>query len=308
LEGTIGKTARERLRFGDLDGADLVVDEGLRRCDDQGNSPETWSLRLIRADLMRLRGKNEDALKYLASTGALFPPDPGDIPSLAGLGMHCGHFLGLLGRYAQADGSLLEAERMARDAGLLELQCEVHQRQAILVYFRHDYASSDRLFRRILDIAGRTGDQHCRAVALWGIGKNLMIQEHYTEAILWLNDSLDLFEHAESRLWMAGVWSEMAVCHLGFGDDAKALKLFEGALQVACETRMAQGYLVALANIGNVYLHRGDHLTAIEYYRRALELAREIKDPVSIQKWSHNLRLAYARLRQSVDRLDSRTA
>lgn len=58
-------------------------------------------------------------------------------------------------------------------------------------------------------------------------------------------------------------------------------------------------------SIENVYLHRGDHSTAIDCYRRALELAREINDPVNIRKWSHNLRLANVRLRQSVDRLDS---
>jgi hypothetical protein len=49
-------------------------------------------------------------------------------------------------------------------------------------------------------------------------------------------------------------------------------------------------------------------LTAVDYYRRALSLAREIKDPVSIEKWSYNIRLAYARLRQAVDQLDSKTA
>jgi hypothetical protein len=46
----------------------------------------------------------------------------------------------------------------------------------------------------------------------------------------------------------------------------------------------------------------------VDYYRRALSLAREIKDPVSIEKWSYNIRLAYARLRQAVDQLDSKTA
>ncbi len=69
-----------------------------------------------------------------------------------------------------------------------------------------------------------------------------------------------------------------------------------------------QNYLVVPANLGNVYLQRGNYLTAIDYYRRALGLAREIKDPVSIQKWSHNIRLAYTRLRESVDRLESGTA
>lgn len=38
-----------------------------------------------------------------------------------------------------------------------------------------------------------------------------------------------------------------------------------------------------------------------------LELVQEIQDPVSTQKWSYNIRLAYSWLRESVDRLDSWT-
>jgi tetratricopeptide (TPR) repeat protein len=134
-----------------------------------------------------------------------------------------------------------------------------------------------------------------------------MIQKCHAEALPWLKESLTIFEREGARLSMATVWSEMAVCHLGLGDDRKSLALLENALQEYQSQRVPQNYLVALANIGNVYLHRDDHLTAIAYYRRALEMAREINDPVSIQKWSFNLRLAYARLRDSIDRMGART-
>jgi tetratricopeptide (TPR) repeat protein len=135
-----------------------------------------------------------------------------------------------------------------------------------------------------------------------------MIQRFHQAAMPWLEESLVLYESAGARLLMAIVWGELAVCRLGLGEDRRSLELLENALRVQSETGTVQNYLVVLANIGNVYLHRGDYLTAIAYYRRALELAREIKDPVSIQQWSGNIRLAYAHLRQSVDRLDSRTA
>jgi len=105
---------------------------------------------------------------------------------------------------------------------------------------------------------------------------------------------------------MAIVSSEMAVCHLQLGDDRKSLELLENAAQIQREVGRVQNYLVALANIGNVYLYRRDYLTAIDYYRRALELAKEINDPVSIEKWSHNIRVAYAGLRESVDQLTSK--
>lgn len=104
------------------------------------------------------------------------------------------------------------------------------------------------------------------------------------------------------------VWSELAVCYLGLGDDERALELFRQAERVNFESGVVHNYQVALANIGNVYLHRRDHFAAISYYQRAIALAREIKDPVSIKKWTRNINLAYARIRLSVDQSNPRIA
>lgn len=208
----------------------------------------------------------------------------------------------MLGKYAPGHSLSQEGERLAREAGLLELLCQAHQYQAMLFYFQEDYAFSSRAFHMVLDAANRLDDWYYWGCGFWGIGKNLMIQEHYRTAIPWLEDSLNLFEPAGARLWVAVIWGELAVCHLGLGDDQKALDLFESALKVEAEAETVGSYQVHLANIGNVYLHRGD------YYRRALALAREIEDPISIRRWSYNIRLAYARLFRAVDRLDSRKA
>ncbi len=107
---------------------------------------------------------------------------------------------------------------------------------------------------------------------------------------------------------MAVVWGELAVCHLGLGDHRRSLHLLEKALEEDRKAGTVHNYLVVLANIGNVYLERGDFLKAIDYYRQALDLAREIKDPVSIRKWSGNIRLAHARLQESINQLAPQTA
>lgn len=307
MEATQSSIAREKIQLGDLEGAGRIVEESLRRCGDQGADSEIWSIRLFQGQLLSMRGKNEAAIEYLSSREALYPPDGSDLSSLARIKMHRGYYLGMLGRYAPAYASLSEAEAIAVNARLLELQCEVYQRQAMLIYFQRDFASSDRLFRRSLAVSEEIGSWYFRAASVWGIGKNLMAQEHYIEALTRYDESLSLFASAGFRLWMATVWCDMAVCHLGLGDDRKALALFEDALRINSEAGIVHSYLVVIANIGNVYLHRGDHLRAIDHYRRALELAREIKDPVSIRKWSYNLWLGYARLRRSVDRLSSST-
>jgi len=111
-----------------------------------------------------------------------------------------------------------------------------------------------------------------------------MIQEHYRDAMPWLQESLEVFERLNARLSVATVWSELAVCHMGLGEDEQALQLFQNAAQRDIEAGAIHNYQVVLANIGNVHLHRRDYLTAISYYRQAVTFAREIGDPLSIKK------------------------
>jgi len=222
--------------------------------------------------------------------------------------MYRGAYAGFLGRYESSHRLLGEAAALARGAGLLKLEADVCLSWAFIFFRQKDYVSSDRLFRAALKLADKVGGWRLRGHALWGIGKNLMIQEHYEEAMPWLQESLGVFENAGARLSIAMAWSELAVCYLGLGDDQKAMELFRKAERVNHEAGVVHNYQVVLANIGNVYLHRRDHFTAISYYQRALALAREIKDPVSIKKWTRNINLAYARIRQSIDETNPRIA
>jgi len=134
------------------------VDSELERCEDQGTSAEVWSLRCSRADLTRLRGHTEEALEYLTAKEKAFPPENDDVPSLIGLKKTCGYCHGMLGKYAISDRLLEEAEHLARNAGFLELLCEVWYCQAWFLYVRANFEPSDRLFREILGASEQFGD------------------------------------------------------------------------------------------------------------------------------------------------------
>jgi tetratricopeptide (TPR) repeat protein len=117
----------------------------------------------------------------------------------------------------------------------------------------------------------------------------------------WLKTSLALLEANDALLSVSTVWSELGVCYLGIGDDQKAMELFRKSEHVDYSVGWMHSYQVDLANIGNVYLHRRDYFTALSYYQRAVSLAREIKDPVSVKRWTYNINLAYARIIAAVD-------
>jgi tetratricopeptide (TPR) repeat protein len=297
--------ARELMDHGDLDGAHRAAEDGLRAASCWDSAQDLWRLRFILARVLAMRSGPERALQYLRSLGSPSHDDPEVRIELSRL---CGAYSGSLGRYDFSHRLLSAAADMAKEAGVLSLLAEALLSRAFVFFLQKDYASSDSLFREALGLSESLGGWYFRGHALWGIGKNLMIQEHHQEAMPWLDESLKIFDEAGARLEIAMVWSEMAVCHLGMGDDEKAMELLRGAERINHDAGFLHNYQVNLANIGNVYLHRGENLTAIEYYRRALELARQIKDPVSIKKWTRNMNLAYARIRWSVDQQNPRIA
>jgi hypothetical protein len=61
------------------------------------------------------------------------------------------------------------------------LLSEIHLRRAFIFFLQKDYVSSDRKFRAVLELSEIGGGWYFRGNALWGIGKNLMIQGNMTK-------------------------------------------------------------------------------------------------------------------------------
>jgi tetratricopeptide (TPR) repeat protein len=284
--------AIEALRLGDLDNAWNLAEEGIRATRD-GTSKEFWEFRFVRAELLRIRGRFEEAVDFLEAT-ATPPEQQADL--FAAWKMHCGYCLGLLGRYERSKQLLQAAEREASQLGMPALRCEVLLRHAMVAFLRQDYANSDHLYRIVLEGCSELGDWYLDSAALAGVGKVLMIQRQFDEAIPWFQKALAIVEQKQAKYAIARLRSEMAVCELGLGHPAEALRLFREAERVNLELGALPSYQVCVANIGNVFYETGDYLKAIAHYERALKIAREIKDPVSVSKWTHNIELAFAKL------------
>jgi len=288
--------ARDLLRRYDLEAARSIADSALR-----SNCEDPWPYHVVLLEFERLQGRRETALQELNRLQRKSPPSTHDVESWIEIKRLVGYYSGLLGQYEIAHRWLNDAEFLAREGGKSEAQAEVHLCQAMISFLQQNYMESDRIFRIVLDLSKEIGGWYFRASALWGIGKNLMIQNFYVDAIPWLQESLSIFESARVDLSMALVWSELAVCHLGLGNDQLSLDLLKKAELVQQKAGTVANYQVVIANIGNVYMYRGDYTTAIDHYRRALSIAQEIKDPVSIRKWTYNINLAYLKLREQVD-------
>ena len=56
------------------------------------------------------------------------------------------------------------------------------------------------------------------------------------------------------------------------------MEYFDKALAIARELKDRKGEGQSLANLGMLYWHRGQYDKAVEYYEKSLAIARELKD------------------------------
>ena len=292
MENVFVRTATTFLRLGDFCQAERCASEGLERLDNLHDNKDFWELRFVLAEVLRIRGRSEESLALLENEG--FPPEHPPELRIAH-DMHRGYCLGLLGRYQQSASLLDQAEKNAKTRGLRELQSQVLLREAMLSFLLRNYSDAEQTYRIALDLSTEL-DWYIKSTILAGLGKVLMIRGYYAEAIIWFEQSFRIVEEKHATYSMAGLWSELAVCELGLGHASKSLEFLHKALIINLELGALPSYQICVANIGNVYFQTGDYLNAISHYERALKIAREIKDPVSIEKWSFNRELAFSKL------------
>jgi tetratricopeptide (TPR) repeat protein len=291
------------LHTGDLDAAWQAAEEGIQKSGGERALTAYWTFRFVRAEVLRIRGRTQEALSFLQSLGS---PRQQDIEFRAALAMHRGYCSALLGHYGAADGLLTEADALAASGGCLELQGELTARRAMIAYLQKDYYTSERLYKSVFDTYGEQFGWYLHCIARGGVGKSLMARREFQEALPWLEGAVTTAKAVGAKLLVAGFSGEAAICYMGLGDPDRALKIHMEADKVLAALGARHAYQVNLADMGTIFLQKGEFLTAISHYQRALAIAREINDPVSIEKWSFNLRLSYAKLSRSMNpELDS---
>ena len=97
------------------------------------------------------------------------------------------------------------------------------------------------------------------ALASAGIGKNLMMSGHSSQAVPWYERALAIFENQGWRLHMSAIYSGLGACYFHLENLDKSLQLLLQAEQIDVETGSRTGLQIVLANIGNVDLQRGEY-------------------------------------------------
>ena len=107
------------------------------------------------------------------------------------------------------------------------------------------------------------------------LGNVTLWKDEDSSALLWLTQSLDLFDELGDPWGIARVVQRLGELFLKQGPYEKAQLYFDRHLKLDEELHFKQGMAVALYNLGNLYRHQGDFDQAEGYYEKCLALCRD---------------------------------
>ena len=177
-------------------------------------------------------------------------------------------------RHQMLEQAFEQAERL----GLRDLQVEIEILQAVALVSTRP-AEAHALLLKAREEASRQNDPYHEAAALNDLGMLSLEDHRYDEAIPWFQQTLTSARRADARPLATAAFINLALCHTQLGAYDQALKLQQEALVWlgAGEVQVVRRNL--LGETGRTLELKGELSKAIEYYRQALSLSKELHSP-----------------------------
>jgi tetratricopeptide (TPR) repeat protein len=163
-----------------------------------------------------------------------------------------------------------------------------------LATFKH----SDTCLRHALAIGEKEKNAMITGLGSAGIGKNLMMNGRPREAVPWFERALTIFEKEGSRLHVAAMLSELGACHFGLDNLEESLELLLQADKIELEAGAHPGRQIWQI-LGIFIFDVASMLGPFSYYQRAIEIAKQSDDRISVYKWLKILIVAYSAMGNS---------
>jgi CHAT domain-containing protein/Tfp pilus assembly protein PilF len=191
-------------------------------------------------------------------------------------------------QFGASERLLTEAEALAK-AKHPELLGEVTLREGTLAFLRADPNAANSAYHRALQISREQRDPFLEAAALGSLGLIATTEEHYDESLDWNRAALQLSQSTGAQISAARILGNMGWSYFELGDYEMALSLFERAAAAFGQAGLIGAQVDWLTNIGvtDYYVH--DFLKAENQTQKALGLARDLDEKVSIVECLNNL-------------------
>ncbi len=268
--------AHQLFLHGDLTRTQQEAEQGYRRF--LNSDPERAAkFQLLAARTLIWRGRNEDALRALATGSSIFSSKEAKIESLTLAGMANMY----LPRFSEADHKLTDAQHLCEPP--VYAACgDVPIIRGVLAIERGQLADARPVLLEGLSLARTRRDKRSETSALLNLTVIANQSEHYDEAVDWASTAYRIAKNSGWEDLAESAMGNLGWAYFQLGDKEKALELFLAAEQAATRLGNTRFEIKWLSTAGYVYRADGDLGRAALSYRKSLELAKQINSQEDI--------------------------
>jgi len=267
-----------------LDPALKEADEAFRKYSKK-NIDLAWRFRVLKAQILVLRGSNEEALALLSED---LPQPLANTEVAVRRKMVQGLACDYSEQYTSAEKYFADAQQLA-DAYVPALLGDVAMSRGALEVHEEKYERAEPDFRRALAIAREHKLPFLEAAALGNLGLVATKQEHYDESVDWNRAALEASRSVSAKGSEAKILGNIGWSYLKLGDFENSLVYYKQAEEASLQTGLPGDRIYWLSNIGSVYYEEHDYESAEATLQRALDLARRAGDKETITQCLNNL-------------------
>lgn len=185
-----------------------------------------------------------------------------------------------------------DALEAALKRGDLKGQKDAHTKLGATFRFTGQFKKAAEHYSKALEMAHRTGDHKDKNRARHRLTGVLLAMADYRAAERYARESLKEVEKLGDAEGVASAYNDLGLMEKNRGRFQKSLENYQKALDA--NKAQNQLRLATLNSLGGLCLDWGEYKKAAEYYKEALESARQSKDPASEGNALINLAKVYA--------------
>lgn len=230
------------------------------------------------SEIARQLGQQQDALGYaLRAEKILSKMDSDSLSAQAmvsiGLALRANQqYDDALGYFKRALDAIDPADTSAR----IKTQVELAQTH----FANHAFKQAQTAYLELLEQTGDEIYETERAEVHSGLGMTYASQNHLEEATQqWMN-ALRIYENQSNHNAVARLYCDIAEAHYRLGDGKRAMSEYERALMLLNSVNQETRGIV-LANTAISYADKGDVPTTEAFFTEAIDIARELENPVA---------------------------
>lgn len=122
------------------------------------------------------------------------------------------------------------------------------------------------------------------------------LKKDHSQAMKYLEESHKLFTELKDERHIVGSLNNLGILYSDIDMDDRAMQYFLEASTLSDKIGLPNSD--PYTNVGNIYFGQGNYQRAVEFYEKALKIARDNNDRATILKGAINLGVTYARARQ----------